>query len=68
VQTGVGYVSIQVPKVRNRSGSDIKFNYSLLPPYLKRTKSTYELIPWLFFKWFRLLILVAANIKFKDVE
>ena len=42
VQTGVGDVSIQVPKVRDRSGSGIKFNSSLLPPYLKRAKSIEE--------------------------
>lgn len=50
VQTGVGDVSIQVPKVRDRSGSGIKFNSSLLPPYLKRAKSIEELIPWLYLK------------------
>jgi len=50
VQTGVGDVSIQVPKVRDRGGSGIKFNSSLLPPYLKRAKSIEELIPWLYLK------------------
>ncbi len=35
ITTGVGEVEIQVPKVRDRSGSGIKFNSSLLPPYLK---------------------------------
>ena len=50
VQTGVGDVSIQLPKVRDRSGSGIKFNSSLLPPYLKRAKSIEELIPWLYLK------------------
>lgn len=37
IQTGIGDVSIKVPKVRDRSGKGIKFNSSLLPPYLKRT-------------------------------
>ena len=31
VQTGVGSVSVTMPKVRNRSGSGNKFN-SMLPP------------------------------------
>ncbi|BAU41387.1 Transposase, Mutator family [Leptolyngbya sp. O-77] len=31
IMTGVGEVEIQVPKVRDRSGSGIKFNSSLLP-------------------------------------
>lgn len=50
IQTGIGDVSIQVPKVRDRSGSGIQFNSQLLPPYLKRTKSIEELIPWLYLK------------------
>lgn len=33
IVTGVGEVEIQVPKVRDRRGSGIKFNSSLLPPY-----------------------------------
>lgn len=36
IMTGVGEVEIQVPKVRDRTASGIKFNSSLLPPYLKR--------------------------------
>lgn len=47
VQTGVGDVDIQVPKVRDRNKSGIKFNNQLLPPYLKRAKSMGELISWL---------------------
>ena len=49
IQTGVGDMEIKVPKVRDRSKQGIKFNSSLLPPYLKRTKSMEELIPWLFY-------------------
>ena len=40
--TGVGEVEIQVPKVRDRSGSGIKFTSALLPPYLKRARSVEE--------------------------
>lgn len=50
IQTGIGDVKIKVPKVRDRSEQGIKFNSSLLPPYLKRTKSMEELIPWLYLK------------------
>ena len=39
VQTGLGDIDVKVPKVRDRSGSGIKFNSSLIPPYLKRTKN-----------------------------
>jgi transposase-like protein len=50
VQTGVGNVTVKVPKVRDRSGNGIKFNSALLPPYLKRAKSLDELIPWLYLR------------------
>ena len=36
VQTGLGDIEVKVPKVRDRSGSGIKFNSKLVPPYLKR--------------------------------
>lgn len=50
IQTGIGNVVVRVPKVRDRSGCGIKFNSNFLPPYLKRTKSMEELIPWLYLK------------------
>lgn len=50
IQTGIGDVVVRVPKVRDRSGSGIYFTSHLLPPYLRRTKSIEELIPWLYLK------------------
>jgi len=50
VQTGIGDVEVQVPKVRDRSGAGACFRSSLLPPYLKRARSVEELIPWLYLK------------------
>lgn len=50
ITTGVGEVEVEVPKVRDRSGSGIKFNSSLLPPYLKRSRSVEEVLPWLYLK------------------
>ena len=50
VQTGLGDVEVKVPKVRDRSGTGIRFNSTLLPPYLKRAKSIEELLPWLYLK------------------
>ena len=47
VQTGIGSVSVSVPKVRDRSGSGIRFNSRVVPPYLRRSKNLNELIPWL---------------------
>lgn len=50
VQTGICNVEIKVPKVRDRSGSGVRFNSALLPPYLKRARSVEELLPWLYLK------------------
>lgn len=50
IQTGIGDVEIKVPKVRDRSGSGICFNSSLLPPNLKRSGSIEELLPWLYLR------------------
>lgn len=50
ITTGVGEVEIQLPKVRDRTQQGIKFNSSLLPPYLKRSRSVEEVLPWLYLK------------------
>ncbi len=50
IQTGLGDIEIKVPKVRDRSGAGIKFNSSLIPPYLKRTRSIEEFLPWLYLR------------------
>ena len=45
IQTGLGNIAVKVPRVRGRSGSKLKFNSQLVPPYLKRAKSIEELLP-----------------------
>ena len=50
ITTGVGEVEVQVPKVRDRTKSGIKFNSLLLPPYLKRSRSVEEVLLWLYLK------------------
>ena len=50
IQTGIGAVRSKVPKVRDRNGTGMQFRSQLLPPYLRRTKSVEELIPWLYLK------------------
>ena len=49
IQTGIGDVPVKAPRVRDRQG-EIKFSSSILPPYLRRTKSIEELLPWLYLK------------------
>jgi transposase-like protein len=52
VQTGIGLIGAKVPRARDRrSGEDpIRFSSSILPPYLRRSKSIEELLPWLYLK------------------
>jgi putative transposase len=52
LQTGIGPVSVRMPRVRDRGDEGGKFHFSskILPPYLRRTKSLEELIPWLYLK------------------
>lgn len=50
LQTGVGQVAVKMPRVRDRSGSHVQFSSQILPPYLRRTKSIEELLPWLYLK------------------
>lgn len=54
IMTGIGPIPIQQPRVRVRSvedGTEIpRFHSRILPPYLRRTKSLEELIPWLYLK------------------
>ena len=49
IQTGIGEVAVRAPRVRDRAG-ELKFSSSLLPPYLRRTRSVEELLPWLYLK------------------
>jgi len=50
IQTGIGDVPVQVPKVRDRTGEGRKFTSSLIPPFLKRSKSMTEMLPVLYLK------------------
>ena len=50
IQTGLGDISVKVPKVRDRSKKGVKFNSELVPPYLKRTKAVEEFLPWLYLR------------------
>jgi len=50
VLTGVGPVWVQVPKVRARSKETVVFHSSLVPPYVRRTKTLDAVLPWLYLK------------------
>ncbi len=54
IATGVGKVSVKAPRARDRGNKQeddkICFSSSILPSYLRKTKSLEELIPWLYLK------------------
>ena len=50
ILTGVGPVAVEVPKVRDRSGNGIKFNSTLVPPYVRRSARVAAALPWLYLK------------------
>jgi transposase-like protein len=54
VQTGIGPIPIKVPRARDRqpaqNSEPIRFTSSLLPRYMRKTRSMEELIPWLYLK------------------
>ena len=54
IQSGIGPIPVKMPRARDRQphqGSEpIRFTSSLLPPYLRKTRSMEDLIPWLYLK------------------
>lgn len=50
LQTGLGPVTVRVPKVRSRMGEPVTFHSALVPPYVRKTKSLEAALPWLFLK------------------
>jgi transposase-like protein len=52
VLTGLGPIPVTQPRVHDRrpAGQREKFTSQVLPPYLRKTRSVEELIPWLYLK------------------
>jgi len=52
ILTGVGPLEVEQPRVHDRRPKEEaeKFTSQILPPYLRKTKSIEELIPWLYLK------------------
>ena len=52
ILTGLGHVSIQIPRVRDRSEEKekIRFQSSLIPPYMRRTATLDNVLPLLYLK------------------
>ena len=50
LQTGLGPVTIQIPKVRAKIGEPVTFHSALVPPYVRKTRSLEAALPWLYLK------------------
>ena len=50
LQTGLGPVTVKIPKVRSRTGAPVTFRSVLVPPYVRKTKSLEAALPWLYLK------------------
>jgi len=52
IQTPVGEIEVKQPRVRDRRAGDEqeRFSSKILPPYLRKTKSLEDLLPWLYLK------------------
>lgn len=54
ILTGIGPVEIKMPRINDKrvdeNGERQRFISTILPPYLRRTKSLDELLPWLYLK------------------
>jgi putative transposase len=50
VVTAIGPVTVKVPKVRDRSGSGVKFNSNIVPPYIRKSPRVSAALPWLYLR------------------
>jgi putative transposase len=54
IQTGIGLIAVRQPRIDDKhldeTGQRMQFTSAILPPYLRKTKSIEELIPWLYLK------------------
>lgn len=50
ILTSAGSVTVKVPKVRDRTGSGVKFNSAIVPPYVRKSPRVSAALPWLYLK------------------
>ncbi|MCP5148443.1 MAG: IS256 family transposase [Pseudomonadales bacterium] len=50
IQTGIGPVTVKIPKVRAKTGEPVTFRSALIPPYVRKTQSLEAALPWLYLK------------------
>jgi len=50
ILTGLGPVTVRIPKVRDRSKSGIKFHSAVVPPYVRKAHRVEAALPWLYLR------------------
>ncbi len=50
LQTGLGPVTVRIPKVRSQTGRPVTFRSALVPPYVRKTRTLEAALPWLYLK------------------
>ena len=50
LQTGLGPISVRIPKVRAKCGTPVSFQSALVPPYVRKTATLEAALPWLYLK------------------
>ena len=50
IQTGIGPVTVRIPKARSRTGEAVTFRSALVPPYVRKTRTLEASLPWLYLK------------------
>jgi putative transposase len=50
LQTGIGPVTVKIPKVRAKTGEPVTFRSALVPPYVRKTRTLEAALPWLYLK------------------
>ena len=70
-QTGIGPVSVRIPKVRSQDGQPVTFRSALVPPSVRRTKTLEAALPcaeqnWRKLRGFDYLTKVITGVTFKD--
>ncbi len=50
IQTGIGPVPVRIPKVRSSDGKPVTFRSSVVPPYVRKSRTLEAWVPWLYLK------------------
>ena len=50
ILTGIGPVSVRIPKVCSKDGEALTFRSALVQPYVRKTRSLEAALPWLYLK------------------